>query len=177
MHAGNGPSRVFIFSRRLSRYVRAAVLLHIVSIAGFLLFCRLGPPAANAILTPGLTNSEICACFFSIYGLVLILFSQADAKARFQNYKLAKDLMYENGFDTRIIRLFTGSRCQRDAIRVAASDLGMGKRLDSYLKAEGFRFYHVLPGFIFKRPNLLFTKKYWQKTLFEKRYESKYFLW
>ena len=177
MAGSKPPSTVYIFYQRLLRYVRATALLHLVSILGILLFCMLGPHAINAVFSPDLTWAELLVCFFSIYGLVLVLFSQADAKSRFQNYKQAKDLLYENGFDQRITRLFTGSRCQREAIKVAACDLGMTRKLNSYLKEKGFRFYHILPGFIFKRPGLLFTKKYWEKTLFEKTYESKYFLW
>ena len=133
--------------------------------------------AAEALSGPGAKESAMQACLSSLGSLLLLLFSQADARSRFQNYKQAKDLLYENGFDQRIIRLFTGSRCQRDAVRVAACDLGMGRQINAYFHAQGFRFYHLLPGFIFKRPGLLLTRKYWQKTLFENTYTSKYFLW
>lgn len=177
MRSGQQPGAAYIVFQRFLRYIRTAVLLHTVSIAGILLFFNLGPHAAGLLLDPHSSLFEFALGFLSIYGLILVLFSQADAKARFQNYKQAKDLLYENGFDERIVRLFSGTRCQREAVRVAAVDLGMSGRLDSYFKAAGFRFYHVMPVFLFRRPQLLLTWKYWQRTLFEATYQSKYFLW
>ncbi|MCF6248104.1 MAG: hypothetical protein L3J69_12185, partial [Desulfobacula sp.] len=115
--------------------------------------------------------------FFAVYGLILVFFSQMDARSRFQNYKQAKDLLHENGFQPRIIRLFCASRCQRDALRVAAKDLGMVQQLDVYYKKLGYRWFHVMPDFIFSRPTLFLTRRYWQRTLFEKSYQLKYFLW
>ncbi len=100
-----------------------------------------------------------------------------DAKSRFQNYKQAKDLLHENGFQPRIINLFCVSRCQRDAIRVAASDLGMIQQLDNHFKKIGYRWFHVIPDFAFLQPRLFFSQKYWQRTLFEKTYHLKHFLW
>lgn len=171
------PSKGYVFFQWSLRYAKAAVLLHTVSIIGVCLFLVFGPKAVSAVSTPGFVWYEGLFFCVSVYGLILILFSQADAKARFQNYKQAKDLLYENGFDERIVKLFCISRCQRDAVRVAAYDLGMAEAFDSCLKSKGYRWYHLLPDFIFRRPQLLFTVNYWQKTLFAKTYHSRYFLW
>lgn len=177
MRSGQQPGAAYIVFQRFLRYIRTAVLLHTVSIAGILLFFNLGPHAAGLLLDPHSSLFEFALGFLSIYGLILVLFSQADAKARFQNYKQAKDLLYENGFDERIVRLFSGTRCQREAIRVAGFDLEMDRQIAIYFYSLGYRWYHILPDFIFHRPGLLLTYRFWQKTLFAKTYRSKYFLW
>jgi hypothetical protein len=107
----------------------------------------------------------------------LTLFALLDARSRFQDYKRAKDLFFENGFRPRIAKLFIHSRCQRDAARVAAKDLGLLTQLDHFYQSQGYRWYHIFPDFVFKRPWLIFSQKYWQKTLFQTEYTSTYFLW
>ncbi len=166
-----------IFYQRSLRYLKTAGLLHIVTAIGGVCFIGFGRLASIAMETPAIEGMDLLFLFSALYGLVLIFFSQADARSRYQNYKQVKDLLHENGFDTRIINLFCHSRCQRDALRVAASDLGMTRQMAAHFKAKGYRWYHLLPNFIFKRPQLLFTVNYWQKTLFVKTYDSRYFLW
>ena len=56
-------------------------------------------------------------------GIVVLTF--LDARSRFQDYKRAKDLFFENGFKSRIAKIYVYSKCQRDAVRVAAKDLGL----------------------------------------------------
>ena len=115
--------------------------------------------------------------YVSIYGLVLIFFSQMDAKSRYQNYKLAKDLFYENGFKERIANFFINSRCQREAVAAAASDLNMKQELKAYYFHCGYRWYHFIPDIVIRKPGVLMTRTYWKKTLFVKPYRSKYFYW
>lgn len=125
----------------------------------------------STILSVMLYNLGLC------WSAGLALFALLDARSRFQDYKRAKDLFYENGFKPRIAKLYTHSKCQRDAIRVAAKDLGLLKQLDHFYFNQGYRWYHIFPDFLSKRPWLLLSKRYWQKTLFEPRYASNYFFW
>lgn len=173
--AGNRYSKGYIYFQRSLQYIRIAGLLHIVTVIGCLCFFWFGHLSRDG--ASGQNGSNPIYFVLSAYGLGLIFFSQMDARSRFQNYKQAKDLLYENGFQARIINLFSISRCQRDAVRVAAHDLGMGCLMDSYLEARGYRWYHVLPGFVFSKPGLFLTRNYWQKTLFVETYHSRYFLW
>ena len=169
-------SRARIIFERTYRYIRAALLLHLISIIGFagsLLFAVRGVQFMNY----GWTINACLFFFFAVYSMSLIFFSQFDAMSRYQNYKQAKDLFFENGFKLRIANLYAISRCQRDAVKIAARDLGIEKQLIGHYKNLGYRWYHLLPDFIFKRPNLIFTKKYWQRTLFVKKYYSKHFYW
>ncbi len=109
--------------------------------------------------------------------VMVAIFAILDVRSRYQDYKRAKDLFFENGFHPRIARLFIHSRCQRDAIRVAARDLGLAGELARFYSDMGYQWFHILPDFIFKRPYILFSRRYWQKTLFESYYRSRYFFW
>jgi hypothetical protein len=119
----------------------------------------------------------------ALYGLVpflsvgLVVMAFLDARSRFQDYKRAKDLFFENGFKSRIAKIFIHSKCQRDAVRVAAKDLGLLEQLDHFYQTQGYRCYHIFPDFLFERPWIVFSRRYWRKTLFEPQYTSIHFLW
>ena len=112
-----------------------------------------------------------------INGLIMTAIALKDAWCRFQNYKLAKDLFFENGFNTKIAQLFIKSRCQREAVWVAARDLGMAPALERYFQQMGYQWYHLVPDRLLEKPGILFSLRFWQKTMFVPHYDSKYFLW
>ena len=58
--------------------------------------------------------------------LIAPVFPQLDARSRYQNYKQVKDHLYKKGFEPRLVKLFSQTRCQRCAAWVAADELGMG---------------------------------------------------
>lgn len=111
-----------------------------------------------------------------LIGKTIPVFAVLDARSRYQDYKKAKDLFFKNGFKPRIANLFIHSRCQREAVLVAARDLGLTPLLSRYYLKKGYRWYHILPNFTFKRPGIFFTIKYWKRTLFASSYKSVYFL-
>ncbi|MCP4020704.1 MAG: hypothetical protein GY729_02580 [Desulfobacteraceae bacterium] len=161
--------------QRLQKYLMVGLLLHLVTVFGMGLFLCFTKLVFTAYAQGQILG--IWYFFLAGYGFCLIIFAQMDAKSRFQNYKRIKDLLYEQGFKARIIKPFLGSRCQRDAVKVAAKDIGFSKKLDRHYRRLGYCWYHVLPDFVFFKPWIIFTRKYWLRTLFEKKYESKYFLW
>jgi hypothetical protein len=101
------------------------------------------------------------------------LYPQCDARSRFQNYKQVKDHLYLYGFQVRIVKPFSFSRCQRDAVIVAAEELGMKSECKQYFKKLGYHWYHLLPSFLFQKPTYLFRKAFWVNTFFAKYYSSK----
>ncbi len=103
----------------------------------------------------------------------LPVFSQLDARSRFQNYKQIKDQIYLYGFDTRILKPVLKSRCQRDAALVSATELGCKKECTDYFKSYGYRWYHLIPDFVFTHPQFLFSKYFWLTTFFVKGYQPK----
>ncbi len=117
----------------------------------------------------------ILLTYLFIWLLSLPVFAQLDARSRFQNYKLLRDLLYRYGFKYRFIRTMRHSRCQRDAARVAAKSLDFDYMIKKYYRRCGYRWYHILPDFIFKKPIYLFSGHFWLTTFFARTYHSKFF--
>ncbi len=112
--------------------------------------------------------------FFAIAFLVsLPVSSQLDAWSRYQNYKQIKDQFFIYGFDIRILKPVLKSRCQRDAALISASELGLKKECACYFWKHGYRWYHIIPDFVFSTPQFLLSKYFWMTTFFVSKYEPK----
>lgn len=159
------------------RYLQTGYLLHLMGLSSIILFFLFGKVFLFHWNSGAGVGKLILSGYASSYFFTLIFFSQLDARSRFQNYKMVKDKFYEYGFDARLLRPFMYSRCQRDAILVAAKEFKFEKAWKNLTLTSGFRWYHLFPTIIVRRPGVLFTKSYWSKTLFVKGYHSKYFLW
>lgn len=158
------------------RYIRVGLLLHLVSLLQILISGLLTEQSL-ACLSGGDRTGMVIYAVLACLSLSSVGFAQLDARSRFQDYKRVKDLLFENGFQHKIIKVFLFSRCQREAVRTAARDLGHLAELDRYYRACGFHWYHVLPDILIKKPALLFTRRYWQTTLFARTYTLKYSDW
>ncbi len=169
-------NRYLIYYKRASRFVKVASMLHLTSILGLVKFLGFGILSISA-LESGTRHLFFIYGYFSMFGIVLTLFAQLDAYSRFQNYKLAKDLFFERGFQMRVANLFVRSHCQREAIKIAANDIGIIDELNSYYDRLGYRWFHLIPDIVFHNHRVLFTLNFWNKTLFTPPYKSKYFLW
>lgn len=101
------------------------------------------------------------------------VFPQCDARSRYQNYKQVKDHLYLYGYQNRIIKPFSHSRCQRDAVLAAAEELGYEKECKNYFKSQGYKWHHVMPDFLIKNPGFLLNSAFWISTFFVKTYKSK----
>jgi hypothetical protein len=100
-------------------------------------------------------------------------FPQFDARSRYQNYKMLRDQFYFYGFQSRIVKPFIKSRCQRDAALAAAHELGFAEDCIRYFYEKGYRWYNLFPDFVFSRPRFLLTKPFWMTTFFAKKYRAK----
>ena len=80
------------------------------------------------------TGNYLIKLFLLICLVFPPLFPQCDARARFQNYKQMKDHLFLYGFQPRIIKPFSHSRCQRDAVMAAAEELGLSKECKAFYK-------------------------------------------
>lgn len=161
---------------KIWKYIQVGFLLHIMTLAGLVTTLLFFPD------TGFFTNQKqplfsYASGWLSLFGLGLVIFSQLDAYSRFQDYKLAKDLLFENGFRIRVARLFMASRCQRDALKVAAKDLGMLPELNTFIEDMGYKWFHIIPEILLVRPVVLFSSRFWRKTLLAPYYQPKYFLW
>mgnify|MGYP003548899529 CR=1 FL=1 len=153
-------------------YIRIGILLHIITILelGLLAIFLL-----EADLFLWLSSGWLPVKILILgYLLCLPVFAQLDVRSRFQNYKQAKDQLYVHGFRTRILYPFLKSRCQRDAVSVAADELGYGAAAKAFFAEKGCRWYHLLPEFSFRRPQFMLTKYFWINTFFMKDYKARF---
>ena len=151
-------------------YLRAGLLLNFLTVVLLILLCAAGPE-----LLPDESNcplKNICKGWLLFFLTSLPVFSQLDARCRYQDYKRAKDLFLRFGFDTRIIKTLLKSRCQRDAAMVAALASGHGESCRAFYRRQGYRWYHILPDFLLRSPQFLISPHFWQSTFFLKTYHG-----
>lgn len=156
----------------ITSYFLAGKLLHIITILEVLVIIFIAPSIAEIntgtnYLYAGLKNYAI------VFLVSLPLFSQLDARSRFQNYKQIKDQIYLYGYKERILAPVLKSKCQRDAAWLAAKELGLEKQCKLYFWENGYRWYHLFPDFLFNKPQFLFSIYFWRTTFFTPRYTSK----
>lgn len=152
-------------------YIRLGYLLHIMTIAEIFLIISL---FKNFDVFNWMQDDFIVLKSLFVFILITApIFPQCDARSRYQNYKQVKDHLFMYGFQPRIIKPFSNSRCQRDAVIAAAEELGMKKECANYFIEKGHRWYHILPDFLFQKPAYLFQKAFWLNTFFVKYYPSK----
>lgn len=169
-------SRFYIWLMRARMYLLVGRMLHLMFVFGVVIFFIAGGIALQ-YYTEGQYFLAGLFGYFCFYGFTLPFFSQLDARSRFQNYKQAKDKIYEHGFQARIIKPFVYSRCQREAVLMASKSLNKEKECLQLFRSMGFRWYHMLPRILIQHPSFFFTRKYWEITLFSATYKSSYFLW
>ena len=162
---------------KVLRYLQTGILLHLMAVFSILMAYFVGEKFLILLKSDVSIWKLVLYAYLTTYFITLIFFSQLDARSRYQNYKMVKDKIFEYGFDARLLKPFVYSRCQRDAIGVAAKELGFRKEWIRLINELGFRWYHILPFIITQNPGTLFKKAYWSKTLFVRTYHSKYYLW
>lgn len=159
------------FLNNIRTYILAGRLLHIITLIEI---------TALLFILPFFINLETESSLLLVIRLWAILFfssmplfSQLDARSRFQNYKQIKDQIFIYGFDKRILNPVLKSRCQRDAALLSATELGYGEKCQRYYKIHGYRWFHILPDFLFSHPQFLFSKYFWLTTFFASTFKSK----
>ncbi len=103
----------------------------------------------------------------------LPVFSQLDARSRYQNYKKVKDQILIHGLDVRLLKPLRKSRCLRDAALAAADELGFGGQCRDYFRDSGYRWWHLLPDFVFTTPQFILSRHFWESTFFLKKYQAR----
>jgi len=160
-----------MLNKKLISYFKAGSLLHLITLSEILFFSCL---YLSFDVVSWLKGDFLLLKLIALSPSVCMpLFAQLDARSRYQNYKLVKDHLYIYGFHTRIIKPFIKSRCQRDAAKAAAYELGMMEHCEEYFKKTGYKWYHLFPDVIFTKPSILLTKNFWITTLFAKTYRPK----
>jgi len=147
-------------------YIRMGYLLHLVTIVEIAMI------AIVFAYWHGdwnmLRTSLLCVA------VIAPIFPQLDARSRFQNYKLVKDQLNQFGYKERIVKPFTKSRCQRDAVMMACRKLGHTTACAGYFDRLGYRWYHLFPDVIVKNPLILFNWNFIKTTFFVKTYQPRF---
>lgn len=160
------------YLRVMKSYLLAGRLLHIITLVEVIIAIGLLPLTLE--FEPG--NNIVLSALRAvavIYLVALPISAQLDARSRYQNYKQIKDQIFLYGYDERILKPVLKSRCQRDAASLSAIELGFGARCKQYFHANGYRWYHLFPDFVFSKPQFIFTPYFWRTTFFTPRYKSK----
>ena len=159
---------VFIMISRISQglrhYLQAAPLPHLTTLkTGGLAF--LSWTEARVLWTQPEPQWALW-----IWGGLSILFAwgvvlcQADALARYQEFKRVHRMLARFGFCPRIIRPVSTSRCQRDAALLAAREAGYQKQALHVFRTLGYRWYHILPDAIRANPFFFFHPHFLRTT-------------
>ena len=104
---------------------------------------------------------------------LLTLFTQLDARSRYQEFKKVRDQLILFGVNRRIFKSVSGSSCQRGAALAAARQLGVAKQCSDYFRAEGYRWYHLTPDFLIRQPETLLFAGFWRTTFFLPTYRTR----
>lgn len=144
-------------------YLLAGALLHIVTTVELILFLAMAGIDPHPVKGPALI----------LLG-VAILFTQLDARSRFQEYKRVRDQLIRYGPDRRIFLSIAASRCQRNAGLAAARQLGHETACRRIFFAMGYRWYHLLPDFVLRHPGYLLSPVFLRKTFFLPAYTSSF---
>lgn len=160
------------FTFKLKVYFQIGILLHVITLLELLIAFLMVP-----LLYEIDTSQELLLTGLRHYGtgffISLPILSQLDVRSRFQDYKQIKDQFFIYGFDKRILRPVLKSKCQRDAALVSADELGLKTECNDYFKSFGYKWYHIIPDFVFDHPQFLLSKYFWKTTFFAPKYEPK----
>ena len=156
----------------LIRYWKVGKLLHFVAFLAFFI-------ALQSYLVLQNMNGEVSSSVWILWLIIFICFfnmavlAELDGYSRYQNYKQIKDQIYLNGYQERLLKPLSKSSCQRAAVILAGDELGIKRIIEKYFYDRGYRWYHVIPDFVFKDPLLFFTVYFWKTTFFSPYYKPK----
>ncbi len=171
------PSVYSINMNKFVQFLKVGYFLHVMAFVGvFLLYFGI-TEIIEWLANPNGYFVLIGYMLIALEGLTLPFIAEMDALGRYQNYKQIKDRLFTFGYDDRLLKPFMYSKCQRDAVIIAASDLNYKSQAKSYFYNNGYRWYHVFPDVFFKNPLVLFKKDFWTKILFANTYQLKNFYW
>ena len=171
------PSVYSIKMNKLIQFLKVGYFLHIMTLIGFFLIYLGFLKLVEWLENPESYYYLVLYILIFIEGLTLPFFSEMDALGRYQNYKQIKDKLYSLGYDERLLNPLMHSKCQRDAVIMAAEDLNCKIEVKRYFYKSGYRWYHIFPDSFMNNPLVLFKKVFWTRILFTKHYKLQNFYW
>jgi hypothetical protein len=163
---------VILFSNSFLSYYKVGALLHWITI----FYLVMGVCLLRSFLLSDLVFSE-SGFLLWVFGIgfffINIVLAQLDAFSRFQNYKQLKDQIIEYGLQKRLLKPMLRSRCQRDAAQIACNELNLGHKSKKYFSSYNYKWFHIIPDFVFTNPLFFFSNYFWRTTFFTPYYKSK----
>ena len=158
--------------QNIKRYYKVGRFLHVVAIGA------LGITIYSAIHLSLVTFVENPATYQLWLGMLIVFgcmtfLAELDGFSRYQNYKQLKDQLFLNGYQERLLKPMLRSSCQRDAALISCDELGLGSKVREYFNGKGYRWYHIIPDFVFQYPLFFFSAFFWRTTFFTPYYKSK----
>lgn len=159
-------------SKLIIRYIKVGKLLHFVALGALIVvtyfFLTLNNLDYNEEPSLWFTWLVLFIGFFN-----MCILAELDGYSRFQNYKQVKDQMFLNGFQERQLKPLLKSSCQREAAILAGDELGIGEKVRSYFFDKGYRWFHIIPDFVFNNQLFFFSTFFWRTTFFASYYQPK----
>jgi len=143
-------------------YLSAGILLHSISVMELLVVSTICFSM----------DSHLTKYALLTLALVLTVFTQLDARSRFQEFKRVRDQLIRFGPNRRIFKSVSNSRCQRDAALAATRQLGWGNHCADYFHKAGYRWHHLLPDFVKSHPDFFLSLHFWRSTFFAPTYHA-----
>ncbi|MEE4112039.1 MAG: hypothetical protein V2I40_04440 [Desulfobacteraceae bacterium] len=163
LSAGTAFSRICSWLAPIAGYLSVGKLLHAVTVTELFTITAVATCIGDHPLAyPTLLSLSLFP-----------LFTQLDARSRFQEYKRVRDQLTRYGPHRRIFMSVAGSRCQRDAAVAAARQLGYASHCTACFCAAGYRWYHLLPDAVKRHPRLLVSPVFWRTTFFMPTYPTR----
>lgn len=145
-------------------YLSAGVLLHIITAMELLaIFLTITIVTSHPVKYLAITMTSL-----------LTIFTQLDARSRFQEFKKVRDQLIQYGPNKRIFKSVSSSRCQRNAALAAAGQTGFAKHCENHYTSAGYRWYHLLPDFMKNHPEYIISADFWRITFFTPAYHPRY---
>lgn len=161
-----------LYLNKFISYYKVGALLHWISLSTFII----GWFLYGRFLDSTVVNFSP-SYFLWIFGISFFIsntiLSEMDAWSRYQNYKQLKDQVSLFGYQNRLLKPMLHSRCQRDAAQEACNDLGYGNNCKTYFSSFGYKWYQIIPDFVFKYPLFFFSLFFWRTTFFTPYYAPK----
>lgn len=147
----------------IKRYLSAAPWPHFSALVSLLSAVAL---AWLALRLPGWGYETAAWPAWGGAGVMLIsaALCQADAWSRWQDYCRVKGLFQRHGWRSLFVTPFCRSRCQRDAVLLAARETGFGEQTRAWYRSQGYRWYHLAPDRVVDDPRALINMGFLKAT-------------
>ena len=149
----------------ITRYWRVGKFLHIVAAVAFSI-AAISFFIFSDLLAQSNTEFPLIWLIIFISFFNMFILAELDGYSRYQNYKQVKDQIFLNGYQERIVKPLAKSSCQREAALLAGFELGFENEIKNYFFKLGYRWYHIIPDFVFKNFIFFFTPLFWRTTFF-----------